>query len=219
MNFKALEERRVDLQTQMTGILDTAKAEKRSLTAEEESEFTKCENEIREIDETIEREEKKMSNNTEIREIEQRESKQFVDYIRGVIENRSEGNLTTGSNGAIIPKTIAKKIVAKAYDLSSILRDATKYNTKGTLSIPVYGAEIVSLIKSTSVVGYIAVNDLTKMGDIIRSNTYEALFPLISVAFIYFLIVWVATTLVECGIHKIDPKKRKNKNILKGVVR
>lgn len=138
MNLKALEERRVDLQAQMSDILDTAKAEKRSLTTEEESDFTKIENEIREIDETIEREEKKMSVNTENREIEQRESKQFVDYIRGVIENRAEGNLTTGSNGAIIPKTIAKKVIMKAYDMSSILHDATKYNTKGNLSIPVY---------------------------------------------------------------------------------
>lgn len=138
MNLKALEERRVDLQTQMSDILDNAKTEKRSLTAEEESEFTKIENEIREIDETIEREEKKMSVNTENREIEQRESKQFVDYIRGVIESRAEGNFTTGDNGAVIPKTIAKKVIMKAYDMSSILQGATKYNTKGQLSIPVY---------------------------------------------------------------------------------
>lgn len=138
MNLKALEEKRVDLQTQMSDIIDNAKTEKRSLTAEEESEFTKIENEIREIDETIEREEKKMSVNTENREIEQRESKQFVDYIRGVIENRADGNFTTGSNGAIIPKTIAKKVIMKAYEMSSILQGATKYNTKGQLSIPVY---------------------------------------------------------------------------------
>ena len=138
MNLKALEERRVDLQAQMEGIVDTAKAEKRSLTTEEESEFSKIEKEIREIDETIEREEKKMSVNTENREIEQRESKQFVDYIRGVIESRAEGNLESAPNGAIIPKTIAKKVIMKAYDMSSILQSATKYNTKGNLSIPVY---------------------------------------------------------------------------------
>lgn len=140
MNIKALEERKVDLQTQMSTILGTAKAEKRSLTPEEETDFTNCENEINEINETIEREEKKMNTNTnaEIREIEQRESKQFVDYIRGVIENRAEGNFTTGDNGAVVPKTIAKKVIMKAYDMSSILQNATKYNTKGQLSIPVY---------------------------------------------------------------------------------
>ena len=138
MNLKALEERRVDLETQMGSIIYTAKAEKRELTAEEVSDFENCESEIRNIDETIEREEKKMNTNTENRELEMRESKQFTDYIRGVLENRAEGNLTTGSNGAIIPKTIAKKVIMKAYDMSSILQGATKYNTKGQLSIPVY---------------------------------------------------------------------------------
>lgn len=74
-------------------------------------------------------------------EIEIRESKQFCDYVRGVLENRAEANLASGANGAIIPKTIAKKIITKAYDMSSILSGATKYNTKGDLAIPVYGAD------------------------------------------------------------------------------
>ena len=138
MNRKALEEKRVDLQAQMSSILDTAKAEQRALTDAEENEFTRCENEIKKIDETIEREDKNMNNNEVRNEVEIRESKQFVDFVRGVIENRADVNLTQGNNGAIVPKTIAKKVIAKAYDMCSILGDATKYNTKGTLSIPVY---------------------------------------------------------------------------------
>ena len=138
MNRKALEEKRVDLQAQMSSILETAKAEKRALTDAEETEFTRCETEIKNIDKTIEREDKNMNTNEKRNETEVRESKQFVDYIRGVIENRAEGNLTTGSNGAIIPKTIAKKVIKKAYDMSTILQGATKYDTKGNLSIPVY---------------------------------------------------------------------------------
>lgn len=141
MNRKALEEKRVDLQEQMSGILSTAKAEKRALTESEEAEFTRCENEIKKIDEKFESEEKNMNKNEMRSEVEIRESKQFCDYIRGIIENRADANLTTGNNGAIIPKTIAKKIVAKAYDMSTILSGATKYNTKGDLSIPVYGAD------------------------------------------------------------------------------
>ena len=85
--------------------------------------------------------------------------------------------------------------------------------------IPVYSSEIIGLIKATSVVGYIAVNDLTKMGDIIRSNTYEAFFPLIAVAVIYFLITWGASALLNIVRIKLEPKRRKNKNVLKGVVR
>lgn len=138
MNRKALEEKRVDLQAQMSSILDTAKAEKRALTEAEETEFTRCETEINNIDETIEREDKNMNTNEVRNEVEVRESKQFVDYVRGVLENRAESSLTSGANGAIIPKTIAKKVIKKAYDMSSILSAATKYNTKGALSIPVY---------------------------------------------------------------------------------
>ena len=138
MNKKALEEKRVDLQAQMSNILKTAKAEKRALTDAEEKEFTRCENEIINIDKTIEREDKNMNKNEVRSEVEIRESKQFVDFVRGALENRAEGNLTQGNNGAIIPKTIAKKVIMKAYDMCSILNDATKYNTKGALSIPVY---------------------------------------------------------------------------------
>lgn len=85
--------------------------------------------------------------------------------------------------------------------------------------IPAYTGEIVGLIKATSIVGYIAVNDLTRMGDIIRSNTYEAFFPLIAVAVIYFALTWGVAGLLSIVKRKIDPRKRKNKNILKGVVR
>ncbi len=85
--------------------------------------------------------------------------------------------------------------------------------------VPSYTGEIVNLIKATSVVGYIAVNDLTKMGDIIRGNTYEAFFPLIAVAAIYFAITWIIAGLLGILRRKTEPKRRKNKNILKGVVR
>lgn len=141
MNRKALDEKRVDLVGQLQGIIDTAKTEKRSLTADEEKRFAEYETEIKNIDETIEREDKEMNKNEQRTEVEIRESKQFVDYVRGVIENRADSNLTTGANGAIIPNTIAKKIIRTAYDMCSILKDATKYDTKGNLAIPVYGAD------------------------------------------------------------------------------
>ena len=85
--------------------------------------------------------------------------------------------------------------------------------------LPSYSGEIIGLIKATSVVGYIAVNDLTKMGDIIRGNTYEAFFPLIAVAVIYFAITWGVAALLGILKNKTEPKRRKNQNILKGVVR
>ena len=83
--------------------------------------------------------------------------------------------------------------------------------------LPVYSGEIVSLIKGTAVVGYIAVNDLTKMGDIIRSNTYEAFFPLIATAIIYFMIIWVFASVFGVVRRKLEPKRRKKEAILRGI--
>ena len=85
--------------------------------------------------------------------------------------------------------------------------------------LPGYIGEIISLVKATSIVGYIAVNDLTKVGDIIRGNTYEAFFPLIAIALIYFAITWIMALLLEMLVKKTNPKLRKNENILKGVKR
>ena len=56
--------------------------------------------------------------------------------------------------------------------------------------LPVYKGEFINQMKATSVVGYIAIQDLTKASDLIRSRTYEALFPLIVTALIYFLMAW-----------------------------
>jgi polar amino acid transport system substrate-binding protein len=49
----------------------------------------------------------------------------------------------------------------------------------------------------TSIVGYIAVQDLTKASDIIRSRTFDAFFPLIIVAVLYFVIAWLLTLLLQ----------------------
>jgi len=62
---------------------------------------------------------------------------------------------------------------------------------------PVYKGEFISLVKMTSIVGYIAVQDLTKASDIIRSRTFDAFFPLIIVAVLYFVIAWVLTLGLE----------------------
>ena len=83
--------------------------------------------------------------------------------------------------------------------------------------LPAYQGEIVGLIKATSIVGYIAVQDLTKMGDIVRSRTYEAFFPLIAVTVIYFLLEGLLSFAVGRIRISIDPRKRSRDRILKGV--
>lgn len=83
--------------------------------------------------------------------------------------------------------------------------------------IQAYKGEINGLLKATAIVGYIAVQDLTKMGDIIRSRTYEAFFPLIAVTVIYFLLEMLLGALLNRVQIRIDPKRRKPEEILKGV--
>lgn len=63
--------------------------------------------------------------------------------------------------------------------------------------LPALSNEFIVLLKETSVAGYIGIEDLTKGGDIIRSRTFEALFPLIAVAIIYLVIVMILTFLVS----------------------
>ncbi len=81
--------------------------------------------------------------------------------------------------------------------------------------LPAYKGEIIGLIKATAVVGYIAVQDLTKMSDIVRSRTYEAFFPLIAITVIYFLLEALFIFLINRI--KINPKRRRSVNLLKGV--
>ena len=63
--------------------------------------------------------------------------------------------------------------------------------------LPALGNEFISLLKETSVSGYIALQDLTKGGDIIRSRTYDAFMPLIAVAAIYLVMVLIFSKLVN----------------------
>ena len=73
--------------------------------------------------------------------------------------------------------------------------------------LPVYRGEFISLVKMTSIVGYIGVQDLTKAGDIIRSRTFEAFFPLLMVAAIYFLIIWVLGLALDHIDRRTDPRQ------------
>ena len=63
--------------------------------------------------------------------------------------------------------------------------------------LPALGNEMVVLVKETAVSGYIAIQDLTKAGDIIRSQTYDAFLPLIGVATIYLIITMFMTMLIK----------------------
>ena len=68
--------------------------------------------------------------------------------------------------------------------------------------MPVYQGEVVSLLKGTSIVGYIAVADMTRASDLIRSRTFDAFFPLIMTAIIYFLMAWLIGLLLQSLVQR-----------------
>lgn len=74
--------------------------------------------------------------------------------------------------------------------------------------LPTLGNEFIVLLKETSVAGYIALQDLTKGGDIIRSRTYDAFFPLIAVAIIYLVMVMIFTKLVAMLERRLQQSER-----------
>lgn len=143
-NEKALEEQRTELVLEMTNIVEAAKAETRTLTDQEETRYDEIKKEISKIDKTLEVIEEQRAFNkipakkSAAEETIELEERAFASYVRGVVETRTAANLTMGDNGAVIPKTIAQKIIKKVYDISPIYQLATRYNVKGDLTIPYY---------------------------------------------------------------------------------
>ena len=72
--------------------------------------------------------------------------------------------------------------------------------------LPALANEFITLLKETSISGYIAIPDLTKGGDLIRSQTYDPFLPLFGVAIIYLVIVMILTA----GVHKLEMRLRTN---------
>lgn len=81
--------------------------------------------------------------------------------------------------------------------------------------LPVFKGEFVGMIKSTSVVALISIQDLTNMGDRIRSSTFEAFFPLVAVSAIYFAITHLIAMLINYIYLQINPQNKKS--VIKGV--
>lgn len=147
-NLKALMEKRAELQKIMNDLVSAAGTEKRAMSEEETAQFDAAEKEIRAIDETIAREERarKVENREyhapdTAEERAAKEEQEFADYVLGKVSEMRAGeqNMTMANNGAIIPTTIANRIIKAVKDRCPILARATVYNVKGTLKVPVWG--------------------------------------------------------------------------------
>ena len=153
---KELIEKKNDLITRADEVLAKAKEDCRELTPDEMQELAEIRDDVRKIKETLELKgffDKEGGNRPmeepkekieiekeveETRALEEREEKAFENYIRGVVTNERDANMTLTDNGAVIPTTIANRIIKKVYDLCPILERSTKYNVKGKLDLPYY---------------------------------------------------------------------------------
>lgn len=170
---KDLVEKVNDLMKKADDMLNKAKLEKRELTPDEMQELAEIRDDVmrikkalgleKEFDDMRELEAKPDATPTDgeracggddkkraVEEAEKAaaEEKAFEAYIRGkAMNNRdTDVNLTVGNNGAVIPTTIANKIIKKVYDICPILEKSSKYNMKGNLDLPFYPASDESLI-------------------------------------------------------------------------
>lgn len=170
---KDLVEKVNDLMKKADEMLNKAKLEKRELTPDEMQELAEIRDDVmrikkalgleKEFDDMRELEAKPDATPTEgderacgddkkraVEEAEKAaaEERAFEAYIRGKAMNSrdTDVNLTPANNGAVIPTTIANKIIKKVYNICPILEKSSKYNIKGNLDIPFYPASDESLI-------------------------------------------------------------------------
>lgn len=159
-NRKAQIERQNDLITRAETLVNTAELEKRELTEAEAAELAEIRDDIQrikkyldivdDIDESrpsaeVKEEGKEVidgeaaracGSDDKAREVE--EARAFENYIRGRVIHERAGELAPATNGAIIPKTIAKKIIEHVYEVCPILKLSDKYTIKGDLELPYY---------------------------------------------------------------------------------
>ena len=203
---KELNERKNDFITRAEEVLNKAKEEKRELTEAEAEELAEIRDNVRRIMKTLELkgefdkmegqdiEKEALPKDEEERkcgEKEERalaEEKAFENYIRGVVNNRgTDVNMTLSDNGAVIPTTIANRIIKKVYDISPILERSHKYNVKGTLELPYYDVDTQTItvawanefeeldstagkLKNITLTGYLA-GALTKVSRSLINNS------------------------------------------------
>ncbi len=98
-----------------------------------------------------------------------------AEIIRGGVESVDHGQIEAGRSLGLSQLQTTMKIV---------LPQAIK------IALPTYTSEFIVLLKETSIAGYIAMEDLTKIASMITSRTYNAWFPLITAAVIYFLMTF-----------------------------
>lgn len=153
MNYKGLLEKKNDLITRAETILNDAETNKRELTDAEAQELAEIRDDVKKIKDALKIHEEIKEEKMEIaeedagkeedracddKERESADERAFDAYVRGIVLNTRDNNLTKAANGAVIPQTIVNKIIKKVYNICPILEKSSKYNVKGKIEIPYY---------------------------------------------------------------------------------
>lgn len=226
-SMPTLLEQRNNLMDEMDGILKKAKEETRAFSDDETKRFDDIKMEISKIDKTLAADEearsldiKKPVKKTEVEERAVSEERAFENYIRGVKEERADANLTMGANGAVIPSSIANKIIQKVYDLSPIYQLATRYNVGGTLSIPyydekagtiemAYADEFVELESTSGKFGSIELKGflagaLSKVSKSLVNNSQFEIVPFVINKMAESIVRWIENQLLNGTTNKVE---------------
>ena len=117
----------------------------------------------------------------------------FCEIFRSGIEGVSKGQWEAGAALGMNKRQVLSKIVIP----QALLR-----------VLPVYKNQMITVIKSTSIVGYVSIMDITKASDVIRSRTFDAFFPLLMTALIYLMLSWLYGLAVDALERRLTPKHR-----------
>ena len=150
MKYKQLIEKRNVLIEEMEKMVDACETETRAFNEDENKRYEEITKELNDLDATLkaadELDEKRsyqpIEKPDETKDRAELEERAFESYIRGTLdlETRADVNLTKSDNGAVIPSSIANKIIEKVKEMSPLFAMATHYNVGGTLTIPSYDA-------------------------------------------------------------------------------
>ena len=150
-DLKSLQEQRNEAVQAMKDLTNKAEAEQRAFSEEETAQFDELEKKVNTLDASIKRMERARDLNLNViaskkkEELtqEELEERAFDAYLRNeTLQERAGVNMAKGDNGAVIPTTIANKIIKRVHEISPLYSMATKYNVKGTLQIPYYPAAV-----------------------------------------------------------------------------
>ena len=228
--MKALQEQRNAAVEELKALTGKVEAEVRAFTDEENTKFNELEKKVKDLDSSIEmlkraekyefKEPAQASEDKAKEKTEAEELRAFESYIRGVVLEERADNLTSGDNGAVIPKTIAKKIITKVHDISPVFSKATQYNVKGDLTIPYYPAdskdiqmtyvdEFVELESSSGKFGTISLKGflagaLTKVSKSLINNSNFDIVSFVVGAMAETVSRWVEGQLLKGATGKVD---------------